>query len=69
MPYIINEDKALKTLVSGITVSDSGNATRPVGVWFGQPDNEIRQQSYPYITIDLVGLRLSNNDIRSSTQT
>jgi len=56
MPYIINEDKALKTLISGITVSDSGNATRPVGVWFGQPDNEIRQQSYPYITIDLVGI-------------
>ena len=54
MPYIINEDKALKALVSGITVSDSGNPTRPVGVWFGQPDNEIRQQSYPYITIDLV---------------
>lgn len=56
MPYIINEDKALKTLISGITVSDSGNASRPVGVWFGQPDNEIRQQSYPYITIDLVGI-------------
>lgn len=56
MPYIINEDKALKALITGITVSDSGNATRPVGVWFGQPDNEIRQQSYPYITIDLVGI-------------
>lgn len=56
MPYIINEDKALKALVSGITVSDSGNPSRPVGVWFGQPDNEIRQQSYPYITIDLVGI-------------
>ena len=56
MPYIINEDKALKTLLTGITVSDSGNATRPVGVWFGQPDVEIRNQVYPYITIELVGV-------------
>lgn len=56
MPYIINEDKALKALLSGITVSDSGNPNRPVGVWFGQPDVEIRAQSYPYITIELVGV-------------
>jgi hypothetical protein len=56
MPFILNEDKALKELISNITVSDSGNPTRPVGVWFGQPDPQIRQQSYPYITIDLVGV-------------
>lgn len=56
MPYIINEDKALKTLLSGITVADSGNPARPVGVWFGQPDVEIRQQTYPYITIELIGV-------------
>ena len=57
MPFIINEDAALKTLLSGITVSDSGNATRPVAVYYGQPDKDIRQQSYPYITLDLVGVR------------
>lgn len=56
MPFILNEDKALKQRLAGITVADSGNPTRPVGVWFGQPDVEIRQQSYPYITIDLVGI-------------
>jgi hypothetical protein len=56
MPFILNEDKALKTALSGITVSDSGNPARPVGVWFGQPDPEIRQQSYPYITIDLINV-------------
>jgi hypothetical protein len=56
MAVIINEDNALKKLLSGITVSDAGNASRPVGVWFGQPDIQIRQQSYPYITIDLIGI-------------
>lgn len=55
MPIIINEDKALKTALTGITVSDAGNPARPVGVWFGQPDTEIRAQSYPYITIDFIG--------------
>jgi len=56
MPFILNEDEALKTLLTGITVADSGNSARPVGVYYGQPDKEIRQQSYPYITIDLVGV-------------
>lgn len=55
MPFIINEDKAIKTMLAGITVSDSGNPARPVGVWFGQPDLEIRAQSYPYLTIDFLG--------------
>jgi hypothetical protein len=57
MPFIINEDEALKTLLQGITVSDSGNSARPVGVYYGQPDKDIRQQIYPYITLDLVGVR------------
>jgi hypothetical protein len=57
MPFILNEDAALKSLLSGITVSDGGNASRPVAVYYGQPDKELRQQSYPYITVDLVGIR------------
>jgi hypothetical protein len=44
-------------LLQGITVSDSGNSARPVGVYYGQPDKDIRQQIYPYITLDLVGVR------------
>lgn len=59
MPFILNEDKALKAALSGITVSDSGNPARPVGVWFGQPDTEIRFQAYPYITIDLIGMYIA----------
>lgn len=55
MPFILNEDKALKLMLTGVTVSDSGNPARPVGVWFGQPDLEIRAQSYPYMTIDFLG--------------
>lgn len=57
MPFLINEDAALKTMLQGITVSDAGNTARPVAVYYGQPDKEIRQQTYPYITIDLISVR------------
>lgn len=56
MTFILNEDKALKTWLSGITVADAKNAERPVGVWFGQPDLEIREQSFPYLTLDLINI-------------
>jgi hypothetical protein len=59
MPFILNEDTALKAALSGITVADSGNPARPVGVWFGQPDIEIRNQVYPYITIDLINVSIA----------
>lgn len=56
MTFIFSEDKALKSRLSGITVSDAKSNARPVGVWFGQPDLEIRDQSYPYLTIELVDI-------------
>lgn len=56
MPFLLNEDAALKAHLSGITVTDAKNSSRPVGVWFGQPDVEIRQQSYPYLTIDMLDI-------------
>lgn len=56
MPFILNEDKALKSLLGGIQVADAKNANRPVGVFFGQPDVEIRDQKYPYVTIDLIDI-------------
>lgn len=65
MPVIINEDNALKKLLTGLTVSDAGNASRPVGVWFGQPDVQIRQQSYPYITVDLIGINEAKERLHS----
>ena len=55
-PFVVAEDLALKTLLSGITVSDDSNATRLVKVWFGYPDIEIRDQNFPFITIDLIDI-------------
>ena len=57
-PLFLSEDEALRNHLKGVVVSDQRSdnegVARPVGVWFGQPDQEIRDQSYPYITIDMI---------------
>jgi hypothetical protein len=57
-PLFLAEDEALRNHLKGMTVTDQRAANegvaRPVGVWFGQPDQELRDQSYPYITIDMI---------------
>jgi hypothetical protein len=59
MTFLLDEDEALRNLLTGLTVTDqkapSTNA-RKVSVWFGQPDQELRNQSYPYITIDMIDI-------------
>lgn len=60
MTFLLSEDAALKSYLSGVTVSDEKNASRPVKVWFGYPDVEIRAQDFPFVTIDLVNIRHAN---------
>ena len=52
--WILDEDWALKEKLKGVTVTDQGDRARKVGVWFDHPDKEIREQSYPYITLSLL---------------
>lgn len=56
LTFLVAEEEALRNFLKGLKVSDGDSTTRPVGVWFGQPDPEIRKQGYPYITIDLIGI-------------
>jgi hypothetical protein len=44
-----------------MTVSDDGSEARAVKVWFGYPDVEIRDQAFPFITINLVDIMPANN--------
>lgn len=59
--FLFAEDKALKTHLQGIVVSDLKNNTRPVKVWFGYPDVELRTQDYPYLIIDLYDIQPAND--------
>jgi hypothetical protein len=58
MTFLLSEDAALRNLLLGMTVIDqkanNDLTSRSVKVYFGQPDQEIRDQSYPYITIDMI---------------
>jgi len=72
MTFLLSEDKALREKLAGITVTDQkadASATqREVGVWFGVPDQEIRAQSYPYITIDMIDIvRDTQREMRGKT--
>lgn len=69
--FLIAEDEALKAFVQGMTVADEKSAaangpagtikTRPVKVWFGYPDVEVRAQEFPFVTIDLVDIVHAND--------
>jgi hypothetical protein len=61
MTFLLSEDEALRNLLKDMVVTDQKSVTasgpqRKVGVWFGQPDQEIRNQSYPYVTIDMIDI-------------
>ena len=60
-PFLIAEDEALKTLLQGMTVVDEKAGTRQVKVWFGYPDIEARDVTWPFITIDLIDVVPAND--------
>jgi hypothetical protein len=60
-PFIVAEDLALKTHLASMTVSDEKSTTRPVKIWFGYPDVEVRSQEFPFVTIDLVDIVPAND--------
>lgn len=66
-PFLIAEDTALKALLQGMTVGDEKTASRPVKVWFGYPDVEVRAQEFPFVTIDLIDM-IPANDRQTSGQ-
>lgn len=61
MTFLLSEDKALRERLQNMTVNDQKadgqDVPRQVGVWFGQPDQEIRAQNYPYVTIDMIDVQ------------
>ena len=61
MTFLLSEDEALRNLLKDMVVTDQKSVTgegpqRKVKVYFGQPDQELRDQTYPYITIDMIDI-------------
>lgn len=58
MPFLQNEDAALKLKFQGLTVSDatSGDTGRRVGVRFRNPEYELADATFPLILISHMGI-------------
>lgn len=54
MSFLLSEDAALKAILQGLRVQDEKNSLREVGVYYAMPDAELRNQSYPFMTIELI---------------
>jgi hypothetical protein len=53
--FLLAEDEALKLRLTGLTVSDDREPTRPVQVFFRYPEGET-EKHYPFITIELLDI-------------
>lgn len=65
--FLLDEDRALHRHLKGLTVSDDAKNDRPVGVWFSQPDLEVREQKYPYMVITMIDVTEARNRVMSGT--
>lgn len=63
--FLLDEDNAMRRHLMGLTVRDDAADPRKVGVWFAHPDNEIREQRYPYIVISLIDVTEASNRVHS----
>lgn len=58
--FLLAEDEAIKTRLTGLTVTDDRNNTRPVQVFFRYPDGETERE-YPFITIEMLDIVHAKN--------
>lgn len=70
--WLLDEDKAVKDKVSGVTIPDMSGQSTPgpatqVKTWFRFPEAEQRDITFPFIAIDFVGLsRASDREHRGT---
>lgn len=57
MTFLLSEDEALKEYLRNVVrVSDTGDGSRPVPVYFGMPEKELRSLTYPSIIVELIDI-------------
>jgi hypothetical protein len=69
MPWIDNEAKALKAKLAGLTVTDAASTDREVGVWFRNPETELRDMTFPSIVLEYSGLNKADDREHRGTTT
>jgi hypothetical protein len=63
MPYLLNEDKAVKAKLQGLKVTDANAPVggRPVGVRYRLPEDEIGELTFPLIVIDRSSIAVASD--------
>jgi hypothetical protein len=60
MAWLLDEDSALKVMLSGYTVTNYADGRAiPIGTWFRTPDPEEVERKFPHIQIDLVDIEFA----------
>jgi hypothetical protein len=56
--WLLDEDAALKEMLSGYSVTNYGGGGKklPIGTWFRTPDAEEVERKFPHIQIDLIDI-------------
>jgi hypothetical protein len=63
MPWLINEDRAVKAKLQGLTVTDANAPAegRPVPVRYRVPESELATQTFPLIVIEHAGVEKADD--------
>lgn len=68
MTFILSEDESLKAYLQNVVrVSDTGDGSRPVPVYFGMPEKELRALTYPAILIELIDVAEATERVHRGT--
>lgn len=65
--FLLAEDEAIKKRLTGLSVTDDREVSRPVQVFFRYPENET-ERTYPFITIEMIDLVHARNRQHSELQ-
>jgi hypothetical protein len=62
LPWLINEDRAVKAKLQGLTVDDANAPEgRPVPVRFRIPETELAKQTFPLVVIEHAGIEKADD--------
>jgi hypothetical protein len=56
VPFVLDEDAALKAKLSNFTLINYAGGTKAIPVWYRFPDQEVVTRSFPHIAIDLTDI-------------
>lgn len=54
--FLLSEDEAMKNWLTGMSVVDEFGRVHLAKVWFRMPEQELRDVTFPFVTLDLIDI-------------